>query len=153
MAVAIFTGWLADKTQRRGLVALGGMSIWWLSLVVTRLIVGVRDRNLHLAVLILAWTFSGGAWHPVNGSWMANNAQSAPARSITMAVLIMSANTAGIIGAQLFQPDDGPEYRMGWSIILALVSVALIAVVVANIQYRVANRIRRRRGLPEIYHY
>ena len=41
---------------------------------------------------------------------MALNTKSAGERSITMAVFIMAANAAGIIGSQLFREDDGPEW-------------------------------------------
>lgn len=71
---------------------------------------------------------------------MAMNARSAGERSITMAIFIMSANTSGIVGSQLFQSQDGPYYPIGWSIIIALVSVSLTATVVANAQYRLLNR-------------
>lgn len=61
-------------------------------------------------------------------------------KGFTMAVLIMSANTSGIIGSQIFQQQDRPLYRTGWTIIIALVSFSLVMSVVANIQYRWLNR-------------
>ena len=70
---------------------------------------------------------------------MALNAGTADERSVTMAILIMSANTSGIIGSQLFQQQDGPLYRTGWSVILALVTVALVASIAANAQYYFLN--------------
>jgi len=76
----------------------------------------------------------------VNGSWMAMNARSAGERSITLAIFIMSANTSGIIGSQLFQQKDGPYYPVGWSAIAGLISVAVMAAVIANAQYRILNR-------------
>jgi hypothetical protein len=66
---------------------------------------------------------------------MALNTLSAGERSVTMAILIMSANTAGIIGSQLFQQQDAPLYRTGWTVILSLVSLSLLCSVVANLQY------------------
>jgi hypothetical protein len=80
---------------------------------------------------------------------MALNARSAGERSITLAIFIMSANTSGIIGSQLFQAKDGPLYPVGWTAIVALVSVGLVAAAVANVQYRVLNRKLRRKGGEE----
>jgi MFS transporter, ACS family, DAL5 transporter family protein len=80
---------------------------------------------------------------------MSLNAQSAGERSITMAILIMSANTSGIVGSQLFQQQDAPLYRTGWSVIIALVTIALTAAGVANFQYWALNRRLRRRGEGE----
>jgi hypothetical protein len=60
-----------------------------------------------------------------------------------MAVFIMAANASGIIGSQLFQQEDGPLYRTGWTVIVGLASFAVVASVVANAQYRWLNRSRR----------
>ncbi|RKL13130.1 hypothetical protein BFJ68_g7515 [Fusarium oxysporum] len=69
-------------------------------------------------------------------------------RSITMAILIMSANTSGIIGSQLFQERDAPLYKTGWTAIMALASVGLVMAVVANLQYFFLNGRRiGRKGL------
>jgi len=73
---------------------------------------------------------------------MALNTLSAGERSVTMAILIMSANTSGIVGSQLFQQQDGPLYQVGWTAILALVSLALASSAVANFQYLWLNRNR-----------
>ena len=56
-------------------------------------------------------------------------------RSITLAIMIMSANAAGIIGSQYFRSDDAPLYEFGWTLIVAMVSVAFCAAVFANVMY------------------
>ena len=140
VVLSIGSGFLADKTGTRGLVVLGGIFTWWFFLLVNRLLIHSANGHARFAVLVLAWAFQGGVWHPVNGSWMALNARSSAERSITMAILIMSANSAGIIGSQLFQESDAPDYATGWTVISLLVSVALLAAIVANVQYRILNR-------------
>lgn len=87
---------------------------------------------------------------PVNGSWMALNAGSAGERSITLAILIMSANTSGIVGSQLFQQQDGPRYRTGWTAILGLVTAAVVSAVAANLQYWLLNRRRPTTVVAEV---
>lgn len=57
-----------------------------------------------------------------------------------MAMLIMSANAAGIMGSQLFRASDKPHYHTGWTVIVCLLSVAVAACIFANVQYRVLNR-------------
>lgn len=89
------------------------------------------------------------ATDPVDSSWLALNARTPGERSITLAIIIMSANCSGIIGSQLFQSDDKPLYRTGWTAIVALTSVALFFTVWANVQYRLLNRILRRKGSLE----
>jgi hypothetical protein len=71
---------------------------------------------------------------------MAANATSAGERSITLAIFIMSANSSGIIGSQLFQGSDAPYYRIGWTVIVCLVSLSLLSMMIANTQYWVLNK-------------
>lgn len=83
---------------------------------------------------------------------MSLNARSAGERSITMAIFVMGANLAGIIGSQIFQAKDAPLYRTGWTVIMALMSVALLMSVIANVQYWLLNRFQKRKGEAR-YHY
>lgn len=86
------------------------------------------------------------SWHPINGSWMAMNAKSAGERSITLAIMIMSANSGGIIGSQYFRAGDAPLYEFGWTLIVAMVSVAFVCTIWANVQYWVLNRREAKKG-------
>ena len=70
-----------------------------------------------------------------------------------MAVFIMSANTSGIVGSQLFQQGDRPYYPIGWSLIVALVSLSLVSASVANGQYWLLNRRLKARGVSEAQLY
>jgi hypothetical protein len=69
-----------------------------------------------------------------------------------MAIFIMGANLSGIIGGQLFQAEDAPLYRTGWTVSLVLVSIALLLAVLANLQYWLLNRFQKRQGEAR-YHY
>jgi hypothetical protein len=83
---------------------------------------------------------------------MALNARNAAERSITMAIFVMSANVAGIIGSQIFQAPDAPLYQTGWTVIVGLVSGALLMSMIANAQYWLLNRVQKREGEAK-YHY
>ena len=58
----------------------------------------------------------------------------------------MSANAGGIMGSQFFQAYDAPQYEQGFTIILSLVSLALFAMVCANLQYFIINRKAKKAG-------
>ncbi|KAH6680035.1 alternative sulfate transporter [Plectosphaerella plurivora] len=146
--INLLWGFLADRWGRRGPLVFLGILFYVSFMIANRVLVGNPNGDLKFAFLTLAFAFSA-PWHPVNGSWMALNAQSAGERSITMAILIMSANTSGIVGSQLFQQQDAPLYRTGWSAIIALVTIALTAAGIANFQYWALNRKLRRRGEGE----
>lgn len=69
-----------------------------------------------------------------------------------MAIHIMSANCAGLIGSQLFRADDAPFYPRGWTVIVALSAVAVVCSVIANLQYYLGNdRKLQRSGLRFVY--
>ncbi|OCK94865.1 uncharacterized protein K441DRAFT_558906, partial [Cenococcum geophilum 1.58] len=107
-----------DKWGRRGPKVVFGLLLWW----------GFTYLELESEPLYLH-----SLKDPINGSWMALNACSVGERSITLAIFIMSANTLGIIGSQLFQAKNALLYRVGWTIIVALVSLAVVFAVVANV--------------------
>lgn len=77
---------------------------------------------------------------PIDESWLSLNARSAGERSITMAMINMSANLAGILGHQIFRAQDAPEYHRGWILIVGLISAGVLFCTVTNTQYRVLNR-------------
>ncbi|AEO70550.1 uncharacterized protein THITE_2122161 [Thermothielavioides terrestris NRRL 8126] len=138
-------GYIADKTKQRGLMVFLGVLILWGLMLGNRLLVESTNEKLRFGLLTAAIAFQV-PWHAVNGSWLALNARSAGERSITMAVFIMAANSSGIIGSQIFQAPDAPLYRTGWTVIVVLVSVALLMSVIANVQYRLLNRLQKREG-------
>ncbi len=59
----------------------------------------------------------------------------------------MGANIAGIYGAQIFRSDDRPKYRRGFSINIAIISVAICLAVVRFVD----DLIRRRRKAQQLY--
>lgn len=149
-------GFLSDKYKRRGPMVFLGILLFWGFTLGNRLVIHSKNSHLRFGILVTSVAF-GSNWHPVNGSWMASNAKSAGERSITLAIFIMSANTSGIVGSQLFQAKDGPLYRTGWTVIVALVSVGLVMSAVANTQYYLLNRKKLREqpnvDVDELYKY
>lgn len=138
-------GLISDKIDLRGPPVLVGTFFWWLFLLCNRLEVFNHNNHTRLALLLTAYAFSQ-IWHPINGSWMALNAKSSGERSVTLAIMIMSANTAGIIGSQFFQASDAPLYPIGWTLIVALVSVCFFCAIWANLQYWYLNRREAKKG-------
>ncbi|KAF7551472.1 hypothetical protein G7Z17_g4976 [Cylindrodendrum hubeiense] len=147
MLVNIAWGTIADKIRLRGPMVTFGLVIFWCFTLGNRLLVHSSDGKRRLAILICALSFAQN-WHPVNSSWVALNAGTPGERSISMAIMIMSANTGGIIGSQIFQAKDGPLYPVGWSVILGLVTLGVICSFLANLQYFIMNgRKFTRKGL------
>ena len=64
-------------------------------------------------------------------------------------MFVSAANLGGIIGGQLFQADDAPHYKKGWTAIVCLISVSTAANLFANGQYRILNRRARKHRRDE----
>ncbi|KAE9376566.1 MFS transporter [Stipitochalara longipes BDJ] len=139
LVVNVFWGWVADKTQKRGYVVLAGLSIWWGFALGNLILTASTDKTSRYAILTLAMAFAS-PWHAVNGSWLAVNGRSPADRSIRMAMFIMSANCSGIVGSQLFQAKDAPHYRTGWTVIVALISFAIVLATFNVVQYWLLNK-------------
>lgn len=89
---------------------------------------------------------------PVNGAWLSLNARTPGERSVTLAIHIMSANCAGIVGKQLFRSEDAPDYPIGFGVIMALTATAVVLSCAANLQYYLCNgRKLARSGLRYLY--
>ncbi|KAK4193244.1 hypothetical protein QBC35DRAFT_100222 [Podospora australis] len=151
LVLNILWGWLADKYQKRGLmVFLGVLGLWGFT-VGNRILITSTNGDLRFGILVMAIAFQAN-WHAVNGAWLALNAKSSGERSITMAIFVMGANTAGIIGSQLFQAEDAPVYQKGWTSIMGLTSASLVMAIIANSQYWLLNKFQKREG-DEKYKY
>ncbi|KAH7207358.1 MFS transporter [Fusarium oxysporum] len=132
-------GWIADKIQRRGFLILLATVLSFAFCLATRQLAASTNRDLKYGILTCT-TLWGSVAHPLNGSWLAVNIRNPAERSITMALLIMTANAAGLAGAQIFQAHDAPLYRTGFTVILTLASIALVFAIVSNGQYLWLNK-------------
>ncbi|KAF5700615.1 alternative sulfate transporter [Fusarium globosum] len=134
-----YTFFPPDKTGRRGFVVLFGVFCQWIFMVAFRALPDSSSAGLKFGIVTMG-TATCSWWHSVNGSWLSINASCPEKRAIRMAMFIMAANCAGIVGGQLFRSDDLPYYHRGWTIIAVLMSIALSAVISLLIIYWQANR-------------
>ncbi|KAJ6784958.1 hypothetical protein PWT90_01757 [Aphanocladium album] len=121
IVLSLAFGWIADKTSRRGGLILFASVLSFAFCLATRQLATSTNRDLKYGVLICCALW-GSIIHPLNGSWLAVNIPNPAERSISMAVLIMTVNTAGLAGAQIFQAQDAPLYRTGFTVILSLIA-------------------------------
>ncbi|SCV37121.1 related to nicotinamide mononucleotide permease [Fusarium fujikuroi] len=139
VCLIIIAAFVADKTGRRGFVVLFGVFCQWIFMVAFRALPDSSSAGLKFGIVTMG-TATCSWWHSVNGSWLSINASCPEKRAIRMAMFIMAANCAGIVGGQLFRSDDLPYYHRGWTIIAVLMSIALSAVISLLISYWQANR-------------
>ncbi|KAL0257991.1 hypothetical protein SLS55_007160 [Diplodia seriata] len=134
----------SDKLKKRGIPVGTALALWW-GFNLGALVVRHSDNHgKRLAMMVMALAFSN-IWHPLNSSWLAINARSPADRSIKMACIVMSANLAGIVGSQIFQPSDSPAYTVGRTVNVILISVALFFCLLQNGLYRVLNILNKKK--------
>ncbi|KAI9730566.1 MAG: hypothetical protein M1834_005807 [Cirrosporium novae-zelandiae] len=154
LITSLICGILADKTGRRGLVTLSGIVLWWGFALGVLLVTDTDDKIKKYALLVCAISVSS-IWHGINGSWFSMHARTPGERSITMALFIMAANVAGIIGGEIFEASDAPHYRKGWTTIVCLNSAGVVICLYTIGQYIVLNRLYRKereeKGGVELY--
>ncbi|KLP18896.1 nicotinamide mononucleotide permease [Fusarium fujikuroi] len=139
VCLIIIAAFVADRTGRRGFVVLFGVFCQWTFMVAFRALPDSSSAGLKFGIVTMG-TATCSWWHSVNGSWLSINASCPEKRAIRMAIFIMAANCAGIVGGQLFRSDDLPYHHRGWTIIAVLISIALSAFISLLIIYWQANR-------------
>ncbi|KAH8898031.1 alternative sulfate transporter [Thozetella sp. PMI_491] len=137
--LVVIAGFIADRWDRRGFFVLVAVTIELAFTVAYRCLADDAKQGTKFAVLTLA-AATCSWWHAVHGSWLSINAQSPAERSIRMAIFIMSANCAGIVGGQLFRSDDLPYYHRGWNIAVAFMAMSVICVIVLIALYAYSNK-------------
>ena len=115
---------VSDRTEVRGVFCI--IAFLW-SIAFAAALMGTRDSSndwLHYALITL---LGGGnaLSQSLNDAWLSINARSAHARSIGLAMVVMGSNIGAIIGSQLFQASDAPEYTHAFGAILALYAASI----------------------------
>lgn len=114
----------SDKTGLRGPFCIVAY-IWSITFAGALLGIGVNsDKWLRYAIFTLLGSGNALA-QALNDAWLNINARSPHKRSIGLAFVVMGSNIGGIIGPQLFQSSDAPEYVNGFLAILILYAASI----------------------------
>lgn len=127
----------------RGETVIAGISMHMLGYIFNRAFTGLKSHGVRYFGVVWTQTFANLP-HPLNITWMSLLACRDPEeRSLAMAMIIMSANIGAIYGAQLFQSDDKPLYRRGFSVNIGLLAFGLMLTTLRQVDEIL--RIRRRK--------
>ena len=123
---------------------MAGISMHMLGYIFNRVFTGMHSQGVRYFGVVCTQTFANLP-HPLNITWMSLMACRDPEeRSLAMAMLIMSANIGAIYGAQLFQSDDKPLYRRGFSINIGLLAFGLALASLRQVDQVLRTRRRKR---------
>lgn len=126
LLISISLGYLADKTNQRGPVVFGALLSWFVICIVnySMSITAISHHLVTKLICLLLAIALSNPWLAINAAWLARHASSSFDISIRMALFIMAANTSGIVGSQLIQPEDAPRHVRGWILMSAMVAGA-----------------------------
>ena len=123
---------------------MAGISMHMLGYIFNRIFTTWKSQGVRYFGVIWTQTFANLP-HPLNITWMSLLACRDPEeRSLAMTMIIMSANIGAIYGAQLFQSDDKPLYRRGFSVNIGLLAFGLLLVTLRQVDQVLRTRRKRR---------
>ncbi|GAW16979.1 hypothetical protein ANO14919_064280 [Xylariales sp. No.14919] len=140
--IAIFIGYVSDKTKRRG-IYLASFTI--LGITGFGLLRWGQGSQLKYAAVYLCavGAFPGG---PGFLSWGINNAAGPSVRAVSSGYIVSLGTAGGILAVWAYLPDDGPDFHIGHSINFAAQIVALFLSTFGILYCLRENRIRARGG-------
>ncbi|XEV07455.1 hypothetical protein FSHL1_012742 [Fusarium sambucinum] len=144
--VSFLFSWVSDRFNYRGETVMVGISMHMLGYIFNRTFSGRKSQGVRYFGVVWTQIFANLP-HPLNITWMSLLAcRDSEERSLAMAMIIMSANIGAIYGAQLFQSDDKPLYRRGFSVNIRLLAFGLVLATLRQIDEVLRTR-RRKRNL------
>ncbi|CAG8184013.1 unnamed protein product [Penicillium olsonii] len=118
-------GWIATRTQRKGLV-ISGMSIMPAVGAILMLTVPRKQKGVLLFGYYLVSTLAGIT--PMLYAWQAQNTAGDTKKKCTSGIVFVGMCAGNVIGPLLFSTDDAPLYRTGLIADLAMfVAVGVMA--------------------------
>ncbi|KAH7021369.1 alternative sulfate transporter [Microdochium trichocladiopsis] len=124
--VSYLFSWVSDRFDKRGETVTAALSLHMLGYILNRIFTELPSRLRGVKYFGVVWTQTfANMPHPLNIAWMSLACRNPEERSLAMAMIIMSANTAAIYGAQLFQEDDKPLYRRAFAVNIGLIAIAV----------------------------
>ncbi|KAL2219263.1 major facilitator superfamily domain-containing protein [Thermoascus aurantiacus ATCC 26904] len=138
--------YLCDKTGHRGPFVLLAAT-WSLISYACLRTVPARSSKWHKYGVIAVANVPFATIHILNIGWLSVYCKTPQERSVSMAIIVMAANAAGIPGSQIFRADDAPRYLRGLTVITAVAAFCWLMTVVQNVQYYIRRKRRERESL------
>ncbi|XHG08022.1 hypothetical protein AWENTII_011150 [Aspergillus wentii] len=132
--------YFADKLGHRGPFVL--LAITWNVISYTCLRTSPFDSSTwHKYAVIAIANVSYCSMHSIlNVGWLSVYCKSPQERSVSMALIVMAANCAGISGSQVFRTSDKPRYLHGLTAICALAAASWVLCAILNSHYFLLRR-------------
>jgi len=119
LTLHLFSQWRAQTT-------ILALAFNWGFMIMNQQLTHSNSRGRRFAGIVLTQSINFTP-HPLNVAWMVLHCRSSTERAVAMAMIIMSANCAGIYGAQIMRADDSPRYHRGFLVMVVIISAALLS--------------------------
>lgn len=145
--VTVFIGWLADRTQQRGLCNIG---ISLLGIAGFSMLLGSSKPGVQYA-----GTFLGamGIYPCIANtiSWASNNFEGVYKRGVMLGFVIGWGNLNGVVSSNIYRQKDKPRFFLGHGVVLAYLTLFLFIGSIITRFMLVAENKKRMAGKRDIW--
>ncbi|KAH7401851.1 MFS nicotinic acid transporter-like protein Tna1 [Phaeosphaeria sp. MPI-PUGE-AT-0046c] len=119
--VTVFIGWLADRTQQRGLcnIFMSLFGIVGFSMLLGSSTPGVQYAGTFLGALGIYPCIANTI------SWTSNNVEGVYKRGVTLGFVIGWGNINGVVSSNIYRAKDAPRFFLGHGVVLAYLALFL----------------------------
>jgi MFS family permease len=119
--VTVFIGWLADRTQQRGLCNIG---ISLFGIVGFSMLLGSSKPGVQYAGVFLG---AIGIYPCIANtiSWASNNVEGIYKRGVMLGFVIGWGNLNGVVSSNIYRQKDKPRFFLGHGVVLAYLALFL----------------------------
>ncbi|KAL1406637.1 hypothetical protein Q8F55_008343 [Vanrija albida] len=131
----VFSGYISDKIQKRGLVTICFAFVAALGYI---LLLANVNNGANYAGLFLA---ACGVYPliPVVVAWGSNNCGGSLKKGVATAIIVSFGNLGGIISSFIYPKEDGPRYIKGHAVCLGYCGIVIVMAVIMWIYCARAN--------------
>jgi MFS family permease len=143
----VFIGWLADRTNQRGLCNIG-MSLF--AITGFSMLLGSANPGVQYAGVFLG---ALGIYPcvPNTITWTSNNVEGMYKRGITIGFVIGWGNLNGVVSSNIYRGHDKPRFFLGHGVVLAYLTLFLFVGSILTRILLVRENTKRRHGLRNVW--
>ena len=138
--LTIFVGWIADKTQKRG---IWNILCSFMGIAGFAMLIGSQDAGVKYGAVFLG---ALGIYPCIANTitWTANNVEGVYKRGVVTGTVIGWGNLNGVVSSEIYRNRDKPKYYPGHGVVLGYMTVFLLGGSIATeLMLMRENRLRR----------
>ncbi|KAH7391855.1 major facilitator superfamily domain-containing protein [Pyrenochaeta sp. MPI-SDFR-AT-0127] len=145
--ITILVGWIADRTQQRGLC---NIFICIFGIVGFSMLIGSSKPNVQYA-----GTFLGaiGIYPCISNtiSWASNNVEGVYKRGVTLGFVIGWGNLNGVVSSNIYRSKDKPRFFLGHGVVLVYLTAFLFGGSIVTRMLLAWENKKRRAGARDVW--